>query len=429
MAEPPRSGATLKYGGAEIRSSHPLLHSAALLEPPPPPPLISDPVRLLLDALLRPVAAPPLKNFLRRKRSALIAVSDRYRDYHAPLWMPALLNAVSDAGIPPQNVAFIVANGTHPPPSDSDKAAILGADAAAGFPVFHNDCDDTGAFFHAGRTSRGTPVGLNRRLADFDALILTGQIQPHYYAGFGGGRKTILPGLCARESILRNHSLNLSPAGGSRPAAATCVLDGNPVHEDMVEACRMAGGAFLVNFVLNSGAVAGVFAGDPVTAHLEGCRFCASLAAVPLRRKADLVIASNGGSPFDLNLFQAHKGFDNAFRAVAPGGALVWLAACSEGAGMDGFSDWLAVGDTKEIERRLRLRFEVPGYTALRFLEKAAACRVFLVSALDPGFVTSIGFVPAASLDDALERALAENPRPSNPLVIPRASSTVPIAG
>ena len=221
-----------------------------------------------------------------------------------------------------------------------------------------------------------------------------------------------------------NHSLVLHPDGGIHPNAAIGVLDGNPVHEDMLAAARRAGPVFLVNVVTDAaGAPAALFAGDLETAHTAAVALARASYEVVLEERADLVIASCGGHPKDIEFYQAHKSYNNAYQAVRPGGALILLAACPEGIGPQGFAQWFALGDIAAIEARVRQKYQVPGQTAMATLRKSQNVDTILVSTLPDDQVRLMNMRPASTLEQALGMIGAA---PGSVTIMPKAALTVP---
>jgi nickel-dependent lactate racemase len=278
-----------------------------------------------------------------------------------------------------------------------------------------------------GNTSRGTPVWLNRRLLEADRVILTGTVVLHYFAGFGGGRKSIVPGLAGEQTIAANHARNLHPTDdGLNPDVRIGRLDGNPVAEDMAEAAGFAQVECIVNTVLNrENRIAGLFVGDRTAAHEAACAFASAMYEVPLPHPADLVIASAGAAH---NFVQSHKALFNAYQAMKPGGRIVFLTPAQEGLGASGFREWLGLGSRHAVIRRLREGAEINGQTALSTLEKAPSAVV--VTEMDEAELRLTGARKAGSLQEAVDlclRELAEAGR-KNPSVclMPAASYTVP---
>jgi nickel-dependent lactate racemase len=224
----------------------------------------------------------------------------------------------------------------------------------------------------------------------------------HYYAGYGGGRKSVLPAVAGEETIKHNHAMLLNPN------ARTGILSGNPVHEDMTEAARLAKVDFIVNTISNSkGEIVEAFAGDVEQAFLEAVKAVDEMYRVSVDRRADIVVASPGGYPADMNLFQAYKALDNALAIVKRGGVVVLVAECAEGHGNQVFYDWMArLGDLKAVEREIKRNFVLGGHKAYYLLKALQNHTVILVSSLPDYYAVNIFKVKTArAVNDALTEA------------------------
>jgi nickel-dependent lactate racemase len=358
-----------------------------------------------------------------------VPVSDITRYSATEILLPPLLEETDAAGIPRGRVTLFVARGTHRAQSAAEIDAIVGPALSSGIRVEQSDPD--GATETLGVTSRGTKVRVYAPVLAHDRIVLTGTISFHYFAGFGGGRKALVPGCAHRDTAAATHFRVFLPDGpGKHPMARAGQLEGNPVHEDIEEAVAMASPAFLLNTLLTPGKrLFDAVAGDWRLAHREACARYAEVFRVPLPRRFPLVIASAGGWPKDINVIQSHKALDNAFRATEPGGVLVLLAECADGFGSPDFFHWFRFEDPDRMEIDLRRNYQIYGQTAHATLSKAHGCRVILVSSLRGEDVERMGMTPASSLAEALKRAesiLGELP-PA--LVVPDAGYVLPDAG
>lgn len=359
-----------------------------------------------------------------------IVVSDAFRNTGVEQILPVLLAGLAQAGIREMDIQFFFATGSHRPPNEVERERILGPEVYARFKhqaFCHNPSDPDNLVF-VGTTSRGTPVSINKRAHACTHLILTGAVVLHYFGGFGGGRKSVLPGLASLETIARNHSLNLHPERAElNPDVRIGVLDGNPVAEDMLEGARLCGVRYIINTVLDRHQrIAGIFAGELDAAHRAAADFARRLFAVTITQKADLVIASAGTAK---NFIQSHKALFNACQALAPHGRIVFLCRAPEGFGGDKFSRWLGLGSREAIIAELRKNAEINGQTALSTIEKGPKC--VLVTELSDSEIARLGSRRAETLEAALAVALEELARegcadPSY-YVMPSASYTVPI--
>ncbi|HEU0265490.1 MAG TPA: nickel-dependent lactate racemase [Geobacterales bacterium] len=361
----------------------------------------------------------------------VIVVSDITRASCSHLVLPPLVERLYSRGIGRQDLEIVIALGIHRRQSEQEHRQLLGP-LFGEVRVVDHDCDDTGKLVYLGTTSNGIPVEINRSVAEADQVILTGTIGYHYFAGFGGGRKSILPGVASRKSCMASHYAVLNPTEGSgkNPHATTGVLDGNPVHGAMMEACAMVEPAFILNTVLAPDkSLLAAFSGHWRHAHLEGCRYYGEAFSCPVDSTADLVVVSCGGFPKDINLIQAHKSMEYASRALRDGGVMILLAQCRDGYGHPTFFSWFRHRDLTSFEEQLRRQYEINGQTAYSVLQKAQRFRIILVSELPPEEVRSMSMTPAADLAEALSRAEDLLPTDYTAYVIPEGGAVLPVVG
>lgn len=421
---------TLPYGDTTLEATLDWADPISTLDVPDAPalPHLAHSLQVALEA---PIGdGPPLGDRLPAHGMVVIVVSDSFRKTGSAQFLPPLLDYLAARGVPDSRISFLFATGTHRAPTEAERAMILGERVYARFrdrALAHAPFDHAGLVFR-GTTSRGTPVYLNRHAVDAACLIVTGTVVLHYFGGFGGGRKAILPGIAGVNTIAANHALNLDPIENElNPDVAIGRMAGNPVAEDMREGALLGPPCFLVNTVLNrQGAIAGLFCGDLLAAHEAACAFAKRLYAVPIRARADLVIASAGPAK---NFIQSHKALYNAFQALTPEGVIVLAAPAPEGFGGNRFADWIALGSRAAIIAELRKNAEINGQTALSSLEKARKT-VFLTE-LSEEEVGTLGGQKAADFPQALAMArtrlqAAGIHRPSA-MLMPSAGYTVPV--
>ena len=424
-AESPRGNVILRYGATGQRLPEGVFRQIDVLSATLPPLPPSEEAQIA-RRLARPIGSLPLSRLVGRGDRVAVPISDVTRYSATEKILPHLLRETDAAGVPRDRVTLFVARGTHRPMTDGELRDAIGPEIDSGIRVEQSDPE--GDLLELGRTSRGTRVLVFRPVMEHDRIVLTGTISFHYFAGFGGGRKALVPGCAGRDTAHQSHFRIFLPDGpGKHPMARTGILAGNPVHEDLVEAVAMASPAFLVNTLLTPGKrLFDLVAGHWQKAHEEGCALYARHFRVRVPKRYPLVIASAGGYPKDINLIQSHKALDNAFLATAPGGVLILLAECPDGFGSPAFFPWFRFGDPEPLERALRESYQIYGQTAHAVLVKARACRVILVSALPPPDVEAMGMTPAPTLVEAVraaKRILGELPVP---LVIPDAGYVLP---
>lgn len=417
----------LPYGDSIFRADAPWLDNLGTLDVADVPELPD-----LEASIARAIEAPigldhNLYRIVRPGERIAIVVSDSFRKTAVDRVLPVLLDGLTHCGISDSDICFVFASGTHRPPTPTEQSEILGPKVFEQFRsrAYTHDPNDRANLVTLGTTRRGTRVELNRTAWECDRIIATGATVMHYFGGFGGGRKSIVPGLASTETIAHNHAMNLDPLENKlNPAVRIATLDGNPVAEDMLEGARLARVDYIINTVLNrNGRIAGVFAGELDAAHRAAAAFAQSIYAVHIHRRAEVVIAA---SPQTRNFVQTHKALYNAYQAMKPGGRIILAAPCPEGLGGEQFVKWLRLGTREAVIAGLRARSEINGQTALSTLEKAPSC--FMITELGRDAVKDLGAEKAISLEDALAKVRSHIAAGKNPTayVMPSAAYTVP---
>jgi nickel-dependent lactate racemase len=374
-------------------------------------------------ALTEPIGSGRLAQIVKPESKVVIVVDDATRAAPTRVMIPPLLEDLNAAGVNNENVTIIFACGIHREVTPEEARLLLGDDVFARVKSVSHDCRSQD-LVEVGTTKRGTKVLLNRVFVEADVRVLTGDVSLHYYAGYGGGRKSVLPGVSGEESIKHNHAMILDAN------AKTGVLQGNPIHEDMVEAARMARVDFILNAVVNSrGELVKAFAGDLEQAFSEAVKLVDEMYRVAVDRRADVVVVSAGGHPSDINLYQAYKGVDNALEVVKRGGVIVLVAECLEGHGNQVFYDWMSrLSDLKSIERELKRSFVLGGHKAYYLLRALQNHSIILVSSIPDYYASNIFKLKTArALNDALNEALSIAGRNAKVWVIPYGNYTLPV--
>jgi len=391
---------------------------------------IEDPRSALLDAMASPVGTRPLDIQLAGFNGRiLILVSDHTRVSGKERVLPWLLDYLNNLGVPDSRIEILMALGSHTPPDDDKFRATIGP-AIDRVKVHKHDPENN--LIDCGKTTRRTPVRINGMIRDFDLIIPYTSIVHHYFAGFGGGRKIFLPGIASLESIAANHSLvfeGTSKSGGRNPLVFSGSLDGNPVHEDMLEASRLTLGdtpCFSIATVLTPDRQFGFFkAGDLNQTHRMACDFANRVYVINVESKADVIIASAGGYPKDTNVIQSHKGMDNVIHVLKPGGTLVYLMSCSDGYGHAAITDFAPL-ELKAVRTRLAENYIVYGQTVYALKEKARDYKITLVTGLPSDFADSLGMRHSDGLEEALASISPEIETAQLVYHVPRADITLP---
>jgi nickel-dependent lactate racemase len=370
-----------------------------------------------------PIASLPLDEIAGSDDSVLIVVSDATRATASAQIVNLLVRRLVQCGVSPANIAVIFATGIHRPVSEKEKSELLTPFVVQRLRILEHNAYDETKFTELEET-----VAVNRALQEFSRVILTGGINFHYFAGFTGGRKSICPGLASAKTIEATHMLALDfEKGGRRAGVRAGQLDGNPVHEECERIASLVAPAFGINTIVdeNKRAVK-VFCGDWRLSHRAGCEYYLDQCSVNVPAKRDVVIASCGGFPHDINLIQAHKALDMAALACNDGGTIILLAECGDGLGRPDFLKWFDANDSRALEARLFNGYEVNGQTAWALLTKAERFRVCLISELPSDDVKRMRMVPVRTIAEALEQAGsgAGFIMPRGAAVLPRVQTT-----
>jgi nickel-dependent lactate racemase len=285
-------------------------------------------------ALDNPIGAPPLAELARGRASAAISVCDITRPAPNRQVLPPILRRLENAGIAREAITILIATGLHRPATEFEIREIVGPDIATAYRVVNHQARELAEHRHLGSTASGTPVHIDNRFISADLHITCGFIEPHLMLGYSGGRKLIVPGLAAQETIKVLHS----PKFMREPRASEGSIDDNPLHRELLEIARMARHDFILDVALaRDRRIAGVFAGHPEQAHRQGVCFVSRVMLEMLDEPVDAVITTSAGYPLDLTFYQAIKGVTAASHIVKPGGRILLLAACEEGAGAPEF--------------------------------------------------------------------------------------------
>ncbi len=406
----------LAYGKTHLPIEIDPARLLCVLEPRPVPPTGGN-GNMVAAALQRPLGTERVGEIIRRNGAcnAVIVVNDMTRPTPYATMLPPLLAEIEGAGITPEAITLIVATGIHRPHTEEDNQAVFGADICRQYHILSHDPDSN--LTSLGKLSNGLDLAINRTAAEADLLVVTGVVGLHYLAGYSGGRKSILPGIASRPVIQANHKMM------SDPRACLGNYQDNPVSNLMLEAAYQAGVDFSLNVVTHSKYdIAFCAAGEVQQAWLAAVKFCEQMTTIPIKAQADIVIASCGGYPKDINMYQAQKALDAAALAVRPGGTIVLAAECREGLGEDVFAAWIdQAGCRQDIVDRFHRHFELGGHKAYAICRTLEQAEIILVSSMVPELVQRLFMIPAASLDDALRLAWHRHGADATLIVMPDA--------
>jgi len=291
-------------------------------------PGLPDEIGAMRVTLRNPIGSAPLAELVKPGDKVVVVHTDITRATPNDRILPVLLEEMEMAGVARENITLLNGLGTHRPETETELRAMLGDRLVERYHCIQHDCNDNANLLSLGETSRGHPVRINRAYLEADVRILTGFIEPHFFAGFSGGPKAVLPSLSGAESVFTNHGLDMI----AHPKATWGVIKGNPIWEEMREVALRTHPAFLLNVSLNvQRAITGIFAGDMLAAFSKGCAFVKENAMRAVDEPYDIVITTNSGYPLDQNLYQSVKGMSAANQIVRPGGSILIAAACEDG--------------------------------------------------------------------------------------------------
>ena len=370
-------------------------------------------------ALENPIGAPRLGSLVKPGQKIAIITSDISRPLPSYDVVPPVLEELFAAGVQPGDVTVVFALGSHRPHTREEMIALVGQytyDTVRCVDSDPNDC------IHMGTTDAGTPVDITRTVAEADFRICLGNIEFHYFAGYSGGAKAIMPGVSTPAAIQANHRMMVSQD------ACAGKLEGNPLRADIEQAGSICGIDYIVNAVLDEHKhIVYCVAGDVTKAHREGCAYLDKMYRCTIAERADIVIVSQGGAPKDANLYQTQKALDNAKHAVKKGGTIILIGACPEGLGSKKFEQWLTSAPTAHsMVERIGREFELGGHKAAAIGMVLENADIDFVSEMDPDFVRSIFLNPQPSAQVAFSKAMERYGENATVIAMPYGGSTLP---
>ena len=415
----------LKYGKEEIRLPIEDKNIIKILNLEKQEVLL-NPENKLRELLKNPIDCPSLKDLIIQKnaKKILIIVNDITRPTPYEVILPPLLDELHQIGIKKENIIFIIATGIHRSNSQEEIKEMFGENIFSAYKFINHNCDNP-HLKDLGEMKSGNKLWVDPIISDIDFIITTGVIVPHYFAGFSGGRKSILPGISGRRTIEGNHSNMV------HPNARSGNLKDNPVHQEMQEAAEKVGVDFNINVVTNEHhEIIEIVAGGLYKSWLKGVEVCKKTYLCSIKQKADIVIASAGGYPKDINVYQAQKALDNAYQAVKPGGTIILLAECSEGYGEETFEKWIEEANTPDdIINRLQEKFVLGGHKAHGIARIVKEVEVILISFLPPDKVRKLFFIPMENISQAIEYIKDKYGEDFQAYILPSGNTVVPQIG
>jgi lactate racemase len=419
---------SLKYGGGALALDIPeQITRVAVLEPgrtalptreecagPSP-----DEAELIRASLAQPIDSLRLSQLVCGRERVVVVTSDITRSCPSARLLPHVLDELNRGGVCDENVTVVFGLGTHRPHTQAEQIALVGEQTYQRVRCIDSNPEDVVLMGH---TERGTPVAVFSPVFGADVRVCLGAIEYHYFAGYSGGAKAIMPGVSNGEAIQHNHRMMTDPG------ACSGRLGDNPVRMDIDEAGRMVGIHFILNVILDEAKrVVHAVSGHAQAAHRAGCARLDGFGRATVSEPADLVIVSAGGHPKDINLYQAQKALDNARMVVRPGGVILLVAECREGMGSRVFEEWMRdPGGPDAIIAHIQREFVLGGHKAAAVAMAMKQATIYLVSALPADDAHAMGFHPFGGLDEALRSALARVGHSPNVVVMPEGGSVLP---
>lgn len=387
---------------------------------------------IIEDALKHPIDSARLKELVRAGQTVCIVIPDVTRAWQkTDKYLYKIVDELNEAGVKDEDITFLSATGTHRKQSKEEHDLLLGEKLSKRFQVIDHDCKDTDNMVYLGKTSFGTPVSINKVALECDHIVITGAIIYHFLVGWSGGKKTLLPGISSYETVMANHSLSLSKklGDGVYPTVRSGNTESNPVHMDMLEAASFIRPTFMFNVIVNKDSrIIGAVAGNYISAHAKGREIVDAVDGVDIKEKAEITIASAGGYPKDINLYQSIKTLINAREATKEGGTIIILTECREGIGGD--------KDIKDIilnynslldrEKAVRENYTISKFVGFYLCETAYKFNLILVSKIDPNLVKTANITVVKTIEEAVELTYKTNSKDAKITLMPNAANTLP---
>lgn len=413
------------YGSSSVKVSLPEGCDVTVLRGNSVPP-VEDIGKCLTDAIESPIGSAPLKDRIKKGDRIALVISDMSRFWmRQDMVIPHLTDYLTGVcGIDDGDITIIVANGTHSPGDETEMRTLVTDGVYERFRLKNHDCLSP-ELKYMGTTSYGNDIYIDPDAAEADMVIALGAVTHHVMAGFGGGRKSILPGISGMDTIKRNHALSLDPDEFiPDPRTGNGILEGNPVHLDMMEAAGMAENLFVISLVMNTDMVlSGIYAGDVRESWLEAVRAVDEMYTVWTDRRADVIFAGCGGYPKDMSMYQGTKTIDNIEGLLKPGGQLVFIAEARDGGGPEEYFGWMMNLTDGTFEERLRNDFTIPGFIFFLNVRQAEKYDILMYTTIPPQTLSPMGIRAFSDMGELMKNVRLEN---STVYVIPCGSTVVP---
>ena len=408
----------LKYAKGTVSFELPEQNFMAELQPNAVAAELTD-VEEVKRALANPIGSPKLREIAKSGQKVVIVTSDITRPMPSYRVLPSVIDELGAAGVAPEDITVVLALGSHRPHTDDEKKQLVGE---AIFNLVNVIDSDMKKCVNLGKCNNGTPVDIFEPVANADCLICLGNVEYHYFAGYSGGAKALMPGVSSHAAIQANHSNMVNPE------ARAGNLTTNPVRQDIDQITEFIKIDFIVNVVLNSKKeIVKAVAGHWKEAHRAGCTFLDTLYGIPVEKRADIVVVTPGGFPKDINLYQSQKALDNCKNAVKQGGIVILLASAKEGFGEHCFEEWMLTKTPDEMIAEIKKNFRLGGHKAAAISMVLKKAQVFFVSDWEPELARKVNFVPFGSAQEAVDEALKQMGADAKVIVMPYGGSTLPL--
>lgn len=413
------------YGSSSVKVSLPEDCDVTLLKGNSVPP-VTDIRKTLIDSLESPTGSPALRQRLKKGDRVALVISDMSRFWmRQDLVIPHLTDYLTDVcGINDEDITIIVANGTHSPGDEKEMRTLVTDSVYERFRLKNHDCQAQDLVY-IGTTSFGNGIYIDHDAAGADMVITLGAVTHHVMAGFGGGRKSILPGICGMDTIKRNHALSLDPHEFiPDPRTGNGILQGNPVHLDMCEAAGMIKNIFVISLVMNTDMIlSGIYSGDLDSSWTEAVKAVDDMYTVWTDRPADVIFAGCGGYPKDMSMYQGTKTIDNIEGLLRPGGQLIFIAEARDGGGPEEYFGWMKDLTGGTFEHRLRNDFTIPGFIFFLNVRQAMKYDILMYTTIPPETLSPMGIKAFSDMDDLMKNVKLDD---RTIYVIPCGSTVVP---
>jgi lactate racemase len=389
---------------------------------------------IVQQALEHPIASARLRDLVKAGETVCVVIPDTTRAWQSPhLYVPPVIEELNKGGVKDEDILIISATGTHRKQTDDEYKKLVSEDIFKRVKVIDHDCRDTGNLVYLGATTRGTPVWINKKAMDCDHIVLTGGVIYHFLAGFGGGRKYILPGIAGLETILKNHvnSFNEGLGSGSNPNVKSGNMGlSNPVASDMLEVASFVKPTFILNVIVDGDKkITHAFAGNYIKAHEEGAKTVMAIDGVRIKEKAEMVIASACGCPKDINLYQTSKTMFNAVEALQEDGIMIVASECPENFGNPDTEYIMTRFDSLlDMEKDMRKAYTIGKGIGYMECEYARRFHIILVSQMKPENLSKTNMKVVNSITEALELAYQiKGKRDLKTYLMPHGANTMPL--